>query len=311
MHKNQHGRHIWVKIGMMSHYQHTRPLFIKKIILIAGCCYLLFSTPVFSWNALGHRLIAQVAYDQLTPQVKRILNRYNRAVDKGHKSIRLVNAAVWLDSIRYQRNDIYAGMHYINLSFSEDGTPLPLVSEINAITGIKQSIFILGSEASDYNKGIALRVLLHVVGDIHQPMHATSRVSHRYPDGDRGGNDVELSKNPIAKNLHAYWDKGAGYLDIKPQKKHRLSIKKMAAQLEHDYPCNTLPLKVDPEQWAKESHEIGIGAYQSLYHNNPDFEYQSRSIKIVKMRIALAGCRLGAILGFYAQPPPMFPSDKT
>ncbi len=282
---------------MMSQLPGNVVFLFKKFALCIGFCCLLQPISVFSWNALGHRLIAQIAYDQLTPRTIRILNRYNHAVDHGYKPMRLVNAAVWLDYLRYQHDDTYAAMHYIDLSFSEDGTPLPSPSKVNAVTAIEQSIHTLKQpNVSDYNKGVALRVLLHVVGDIHQPMHATSRVSQRYPDGDRGGNDVKLAKNPIAKNLHAYWDSGAGYLKSHTKKKQTPSLKKMARQLEHDYPCSTFSLETNPSQWAKESHEIGIEAYQTLYHTTPDHDYQSRSISIVKKRIAISGCRLATLL---------------
>jgi hypothetical protein len=54
----------------------------------------------------------------------------------------------------------------------------------------------------------AMRLLIHYVGDIHQPLHATSRVDHEHPKGDRGGNDFPLpsKKDAIYGNLHAVWD---------------------------------------------------------------------------------------------------------
>ena len=52
----------------------------------------------------------------------------------------------------------------------------------------------------------AMRLILHYVGDIHQPLHATSRVNHEYPQGDRGGNSVPLPSVDGAKNLHSVWD---------------------------------------------------------------------------------------------------------
>jgi len=262
------------------------------------CCLLLYvSGAAFSWNAMGHRLIAQIAYDQLTPQSKRTYNRYNRAVNKVYGRQSFVNAAVWLDMIRYQKNESYNALHYINLYFSEDGTPIPRTPIVNAVSGIEQSIHTLNQpHASDVQKGLALRILLHVVGDIHQPMHATSRVSQRYPDGDRGGHYVELGKNPIAKNLHGYWDNGAGYLIRQRKQSRKQSIKKMAAQLENEYPCNTAAMTVNPSSWAKESHELGVDAYKRLFHAIPHAYYQYSSINIVKKRIALAGCRLGFLL---------------
>jgi len=52
----------------------------------------------------------------------------------------------------------------------------------------------------------AMRLLLHYAGDIHQPLHATSRVNHDYEEGDRGGNSVALPSVSGAKNLHSVWD---------------------------------------------------------------------------------------------------------
>jgi len=52
----------------------------------------------------------------------------------------------------------------------------------------------------------ALRLLMHYVGDIHQPLHATSRVDHEYNSGDRGGNSFPLPVKDSVKNLHALWD---------------------------------------------------------------------------------------------------------
>jgi hypothetical protein len=52
----------------------------------------------------------------------------------------------------------------------------------------------------------AMRLLLHYAGDIHQPLHATSRVNHEYTQGDRGGNSVALPSVSGAKNLHSVWD---------------------------------------------------------------------------------------------------------
>lgn len=292
-------------------------------MIVLYCLFL--PIPTFSWNAVGHRIIAQIAYDQLTPRTIRILNRYNRSVNQVYPTQNWMSAAVWLDAVRHQRVEIYTPMHFIDLYFSEDGSPLPSSSNVNARTAIKQAIQTFQNHhATDYQKGIAFRILLHVVGDIHQPLHATSRVSQQYPEGDRGGNLVELSKNPVAKNLHAYWDNGAGYLKCQPKKKHKrrknknmitmfgltemwgqsippnhsknCNVKQMARELEQEYPCRTLPTTAHPSLWVEESHQLGIRAYQLLYEHHPDDTYQIESIKIIKKRIALAGCRLGVIL---------------
>jgi len=55
-------------------------------------------------------------------------------------------------------------------------------------------------------KSYALRLLIHYMGDIHQPMHALSRVNKEFPAGDRGGNSFPLKTHYSAKELHAVWD---------------------------------------------------------------------------------------------------------
>lgn len=294
--------------------------------IVCFCCSL-FPGLTFPWNSVGHRIIAQIAYDQLKPNTIRFFNRYNRAVNQVYPSQNWMAAATWLDTIRHQNINTYNAMHYINLFFTEEGIPIPPTPTLNAVTAIEQSIqTITQSNATPYQKGIAFRILLHVVGDIHQPLHATSRVSQRYPEGDRGGHFVELSKNPVASNLHAYWDNGGGYLkcfpkhqrhhnrrkkphaptafgvtatwekSAHPQYPKHCNLKQMARQIEQEYPCNTLPLTTNPSQWAAESHEMGLRSYQWLYHNIPDHAYQAETIKVAKKRIALAGCRLGWLL---------------
>jgi len=58
----------------------------------------------------------------------------------------------------------------------------------------------------DDAKSYALRLLIHYLGDIHQPLHASSRVDSRYPKGDRGGNSFRVPSIDGASNLHSVWD---------------------------------------------------------------------------------------------------------
>lgn len=60
----------------------------------------------------------------------------------------------------------------------------------------------------DDGKSFALRLLIHYIGDIHQPLHASSRVNPQYPKGDAGGNFFKVPTKNTAKNLHSVWDAG-------------------------------------------------------------------------------------------------------
>ena len=145
---------------------------------------------------------------------------------------------------------------------------------------------------------MALRIILHIVGDIHQPLHAVTKVSHNYPQGDRGGNLVLLQKNRIAPNLHAYWDRGAGLWSTHHHYSSR-QIKTIAKRLESKYPCSLQKnTDLDPMHWALESHQIAINlAYHSLPSaNQPSLEYQQKAQQQSQERVALAGCRLANLL---------------
>ena len=58
----------------------------------------------------------------------------------------------------------------------------------------------------DNAKSFAMRLLMHYVGDVHQPLHAATRVNHEYPEGDRGSNKVSLPFKDEASDLHSIWD---------------------------------------------------------------------------------------------------------
>ena len=259
---------------------------------------MLQSVNVFGWNALGHRLVAQIAYDHMTDHAKQVFNQYNQAMDKIYKPQGFVDAAVWLDTLRYQDVSWFATMHYIDLPFSQDSSQLPTMQKINALWAIeKANTLLFNKYATDFDKGMALRVVLHVVGDLHQPLHAATRVSAQFPQGDRGGNLVPLGGNHVAKNLHAYWDRGAGMLTTK-RRYNLTQLAKRAANIEQRRPCQKTGIDLNPVHWAEESHALAVNkAYKELPENSiPDKHYQRLTQKIAEQQLALAGCRLGALL---------------
>jgi hypothetical protein len=271
---------------------------VKTKLYIIALIFIFQSFNAFAWNAVGHRLIAQIAYDKMTPHARGVFNQYNQSMDKIYKPLTFVNAAVWLDTLRYQDVNWFATMHYVDFPFSVDGSPLPSTQEINALWAIAKATNLLSNKyAKDFDKGTALRVLLHVVGDIHQPLHATTRVSTQFPQGDRGGNLLVINGTRVAKNLHSYWDKGAGLLVVK-RRYSQAQIEKRALDIERRWPCNIATVDSSPLQWAEESHTLAVNkVYKTLPANNlPDINYQRSAQKVTEQRIALAGCRLGALL---------------
>lgn len=250
----------------------------------------------YSWNSVGHRVVAQIAYDHLTPHAKSTLNKYNRAMNKEYRPQSFVNAAVWLDGLRFNDVSWFNTLHYIDMYFSQDDTPLPATQPVNALWAIQEAKRSLTSmKTNSFDKGLSLRILIHVVGDIHQPLHVASRVSEKHPNGDKGGNFVKLGTNPIAANLHQYWDKGAGFL-TQIARYNPTQIKEFACNLEKSNPCKLMEMDNNPEHWANESYTLAVQEAYLKSGSVPDKNYQSKVQKITKERIALAGCRLAATL---------------
>jgi hypothetical protein len=160
--------------------------------------------------------------------------------------------------------------------------------------------------ASDFEKAFALRILLHLFGDIHQPFHAVGRASHEHPDGDLGGNKT-LITHPVAKNIHAFWDSTAGRFDQVSPPDWQGKIPGFAAELQKKYPQQDwkLMMAFNPTGWAEESFHLAVKhGYQPL--ENPlnvltqsqtlDEKYIRDAQRVCEERLALGGYRLAALL---------------
>ena len=267
-----------------------------KYLLVLWCS--LYATSGFTWSAVGHRVVGQIAYDNLTPKAKRYFAHLNQSLNKNHRYYSLISATVWFDGLYDQHLLSLKPIHYIDIPFSMDQSPVPKVSSRNAVSAMVQArCSLLNNTLPDLDKAVALRILLHVVGDVHQPLHAATRVSYEHPQGDRGGNDFKLGKNKVAPNLHRYWDQGGGLLSPKMS---TVQVRILARNLEQDWPCQVESFS--PMNWANESHEIAMKyAYDLEEHTIPSNDYESNTQSISKQQLAHAGCRLAALLNQSAE----------
>lgn len=182
--------------------------------------------------------------------------------------------------------------HFIDTPFTTDGTTLLSIPTPNAQERIALFRKVLASSSADELKSYDLVWLLHIVGDIHQPLHASTRVSKLNPDGDAGGNLVKLACNKC--ELHFFWD------DLLGTQNDLQTVLKGARKLPR--PKAALVAKTDEKAWVAESFQEAqqavyaapVGADDGPY--TLSLEYKKRAGKLAKQRVALAGARLAKLL---------------
>jgi S1/P1 Nuclease len=316
---------------------------MTKLALSTALLLLSAATPALAWDDFGHMEVAATAYKALTPKTKkrvaallRLNPRYANwivgARAKDVDRVAFLRAATWADAIKsdpkYDKNtkdpqsaptaaqnigyaDHFAHgyWHYINVPLAVDATPTVPALAPNVITQIATFRAAL-SDASltDETKSYDLVWLLHLVGDVHQPLHCVARFDHDLPQGDEGGNKVQVAGNaqpPICEDprycpfdppseLHAFVDTiaGSGY-GVGP-------VEVAVAKLPKADP--KLAAIADEKVWLEEGVELAqtnlyippIGAGPGPF--TLDASYQKSTSELGAKRIALAGARLAKLL---------------
>ena len=270
---------------------------IKRIWLLL-CCYPVW---VFAWNDTGHMLVADIAYRHLQPQVQRRVDSLVAELVPyyPYSSHSLARAATWADHIK---GDVkaYNSWHYINQSV--DGKSSIPSAKQNVVWAIEQSEQVLTKKkANRLQQAIFLRLLIHFVGDVHQPLHCASLYNEQFPHGDRGGNAYTI-KSAHDNNLHSLWDAGVGLFyapDGRRLSRHARDA--LAKQIEQAYPLATFAQVMQENNsaaaWAAESLAIAKNvAYQTPLGQEPSQVYITQGQEITKRQIALAGYRLAGML---------------
>jgi hypothetical protein len=197
-------------------------------------------------------------------------------------------------NIGYSDLTMHKYWHFINTPFAVGDLSLPAIPAPNAETQIEAFRTVIASGMPDELKSYDLVWIEHLVGDIHQPLHCTTRVTAALPRGDAGGNAV---KTVPSSELHAYWDDLLGLGNTSDY-----TMAMVAAQV---LPAANPSLAVDNKvaDWVQESLTL---AESTAYKNPPvgtgtgpytlTTAYHTAALKAAQQRIALAGTRLAILL---------------
>ena len=308
--------------------------------LAVAALVVLCARPARAWDDFGHMEVAAAAFKKLHTTTKqnvaRLLKmnpRYTNWIVGARRGdaerMAFMRAATWADSIKIDpryKDDTQAAptagqnigygdllrhayWHYIDQPVSPDRTPLvpaPVPNVATQIAAFRSALTAAGT--SDDVKSYDLVWLLHLVGDVHQPLHCVSRYDDGDPQGDRGGNLVRITGNtppPVCDDprycpfgppneQHAFYDDivGAGYA-VGP-------VEEAADHL--PAPDARLAAVSDEKVWIQEGLDLAqssvyvlpVGVGDGPFPITP--EYQKAAADLGRRRIALAGARLANLL---------------
>ena len=306
---------------------------LARTVFVAAILFII-TVPAFAWDDTGHKISAYIAWQRMSPAVReRVLKILLAAPEDSHigayympygsqnvetrKRDFFMFMATWADVVRDRNFDNrYKKYHKGNWHYddqfwtSKDGK----IEYLNApedggqaLARIAEYDKLLRGNASDAEKALGIAWLEHLIGDIHQPLHSSARVTDTEPKGDQGGNLFLLTPQGTPRdkqeNLHWFWD--SIVVRNIPNKDDECDInflEPLAQKLMKEYPFDKIQgrLALDKyDAWAKESltaAQNDVFSADLKRFETPSDKYKKKAYKIAEERLALAGYRLGELL---------------
>jgi hypothetical protein len=279
-----------------------------RLLVAAFLAVAVLPSPALAWGKTGHRVVAAIADTQLSG----LARAHIREILGPGES--LVDAANWPDEMRSAPGKFWqktaTPWHYVTLNgIIYDHAP----PEGDALEALEHFRKVLQDPKADLaDKQMALRFIIHIVGDLHQPLHVGKCC-------DRGGNDVKVTFFGKPTTLHAVWE--SQLVD-----EEQLSYSELAEKLERHLSDRQL-IKwwdINPRDWISESGEYRDTLYPTAADmpkprqdddaNKADapplpalsYSYVYRFTPLMEQRLTQGGVRLAAYLNaIFAEPQPL------
>jgi hypothetical protein len=257
---------------------------------IAALSLLAPASPALAWGSEGHRAVAAVAVQMLTGPARQQAERLLAADADGARTWDA--AAVWADQWRAAHRET-APWHFARGDVSKPDLDLAAACRKSCVVkGVRQFAEQLADGSQPQQERIrALKFLVHLVGDLHQPLHVAG-------DGDGGGNDVQVSfLGRRNLNLHHVWDDEILERARKASGRAAASLVLDAVERERiaEWARGT------PEDWARESFVLSRSVAYGALPKGPqpyalDERYQAAAWPVVREQLARAAVRLASLL---------------
>ncbi|MFI2743121.1 S1/P1 nuclease [Zhouia sp. PK063] len=252
---------------------------MKKIVLLV----FLVSTYTFAnapfWGKTGHRVVGEVASQY-------IKNSTKRKIEKILNGASLADVATYADDIKSdKRFRKYSPWHYVDFPFGKNYGDEQPSNKGDLAQGIKKCVEVLKDKnASQEDKAFYLKMLIHFVGDLHQPLHVGL-------EEDMGGNKIQVQWFGHSSNLHRVWD--SDMIDD-----YKMSYSELAVNLPT---LSKEQVKTIQEgtyiDWIAESHKLAEKVEATAKTGDKlSYEYMYDNFGTVKMQLEKGGIRLAKML---------------
>ena len=256
--------------------------FFKKLLLIGLMVYL--PSQAMAWGMLGHRIVGEIADRHLTKKARKNIQKI-----LGNETVAM--ASNWADFIKSDPSYDYLGpWHYINVKQGVTLDQFTASVMQDTSTNVHTKLNMMVSELKNNKalpqdkKQMYLRLIIHMVGDIHQPMHAGR------PE-DLGGNRVRLTWFNTPTNLHRVWDEQL----IEYQE---LSYTEYATYLNHVSKTQRSTWQQAPvSTWIYESYQIADKLYEGVKPEDKlGYRYNFDNVTTLNDQLLKGGVRLAGLL---------------
>ena len=250
---------------------------MKKLFVFFITLTVSFSS--FGWGQIGHRAIGLVAQKHLTNKTKKKLRNLLK-----HESLAV--ASVWMDEEKSNPEyDHTHDWHWVTIENGKSYSEMDKNPNGDIIQTINRLIEELEKGGlSKEQEIIHIKMLVHLIGDIHQPLHVGN-------GSDKGGNDVKVEWFYNKTNLHSVWDS-------KMINSKQFSYTELAAAVDHVDDKSTIAnwLNDDIMVWVAESRALHAQVYDLPENRKLSYTYMYENWDTVQSRLHQAGVRLAGVL---------------
>ena len=251
--------------------------FHSLLLLFVLVCF--NSQAALKWGATGHRVVGAIADQYTTNKTKRHIKKI-----LNHQSLAFVST--FGDEIKADpRYKEFETWHYVNMAFSETYETSKKNPKGDLVTGIAYCKKVIKDDlSSDADKTFYLKMLVHLIGDLHQPMHVGR-------EEDRGGNDIKLQWYNKDTNLHRVWDSQI-------IESFKMSYSEVADNADFLSKKQVKHLQQGSvEDWVNDIQNLTKTVYASVEDGeNLGYSYSYEYMDVARSQMQIAGIRLAQVL---------------